>query len=125
MELVMEHLAVSPKMYKFDPQQERSMLSFLEDRDRATLVLPIGSPNDLILTPDNVTARGYRYTHLALNQLCRLMCTGLAQLLPDVAGVWRKLTDDSRDFSSSIALDIFNKLVRLRFERSLQSLQMV
>lgn len=118
-------IATSPKIYLFNETEDKALQEFLADVDRHTMILPINSPADLILDSECRTVRGYRYTTIALNQLCRALASGLAYLLPDVAGMYRKPNSDPRDYSLETSTEFLAKLIRLRFNRHLQTLQLV
>jgi len=118
-------LVADSKAYSFDETEESALDDFLADVNRNTLLLPVLAPTDVLLQEDGRTRAGYRYTDSALNQLCRVISSGLAAMLPEIAGAWRTAVADPRDYSVSLAREIFNKLVVLRFDRRARSLQLV
>jgi hypothetical protein len=120
------HLTVSPESFQFEAHEERDLSAMLVEMDRATKVIPVVGPSDLFLqAEEGRTTSGYGYSDTALLQLCGLVAPGLAQLLGDLSGQWHKAGDDRRFFSGSLAVEILNRCLRLRFDRKLVGLQLV
>lgn len=119
-------ITVRPEAFSFTSSQEPDLLEALSEADRNTVITPLNGPQDVLLNPDTgQTYDGYNYTDVSLPQICRLASPGLIQVLLDVSGQWRKPAEDRRHYSSVQAVDIFNRLVKLRFERKMTEVQFV
>ena len=111
-------LLADPPVVKFTQRQLDSFLTYAKRVDDATVVSAIQSAEDLLI--DDTGKRkvdGYRYTHLAMGQLCTATATGLMRLISDVAGVVRRPNSYDDVISVPTASRIFNACVKLRFLR--------
>jgi hypothetical protein len=118
-------LTISPDSYRFDNHELSELRKVLSDMDKHTLVTPVGSVSDLGMNEEGRVGNGYMYTDGALIQLCGVIAPGLAQLIMDLSGQWRKPATDPRMFSGALAIETLNRSVRLRFDRKLGGLQLV
>lgn len=120
------YLTQKSDVYQYVEREEKELIAELANIDRNTLVTPITSFNDVMINTDTGhTPNDYAYTDLALLQLCTLISPGLFQLILDLCGQWRKPGEDKSYFSSLHAIDIFNKLVKFRFDRKIANMQLV
>jgi hypothetical protein len=119
-------LTARPEAYQFESHEERELRNALADVDRSTVVTPVASLNDVLLNADTGrTFSDYAYSDVAMSQVCSLIGAGLVQLVLDISGQWRKPGEDMRFFSGAHAVDIFNRLARLRFERKMVGMQFI
>ena len=122
----MSQLIVIPESYLFEAHEEIELRRMLIEIDRHTIVTPVGSSNgDLTLNEEGHTSTGFTYSNIALAQLCALIAPGLAQLVLDLTGQWRKPGEDRRLYSMELAREVLNRCIRLRFDRRLAGLQLV
>jgi hypothetical protein len=118
-------LTVAPDSYQFAAHEATELRKTLAEIDRQTIVVPAASMADFMLTVEAKTSSGYKFSHVALTQLCALVGPGLVQLILDLSGQWRKPGEDRRLYSSDLAVEILNRILRLRFDRKLLGLQLV
>jgi hypothetical protein len=111
--------------YAFASNELGELRKVLAEVDSHTVVTPVGGTSDFCLNSEGKTANGYSYSGAALVQLCGMLAPGLAQFISDASGQWRKAGEDIRSFSGDLAIDTFNRTVRLRFDRRLSSYQLV
>jgi hypothetical protein len=119
------HITVDPNSYLFAGHELSDLKKVLLETDRHTLITPVANLTDLCLNEEGKTGNGYAYTIGALNQLCGIVAPGLAQLVADVCGQWRKQNQDARIYSGQLAVEVLNRVIRLRFDRKLSNLQLV
>jgi hypothetical protein len=120
------NLIARPEAYAFDANEVAALRTALIEANRNTLITPVGAPTDVMLNADTGhLLNDYRYSDVAMAQICSLVAPGLLQLVLDVCGQWRKAGEDKRYFSGPHAIDIFNRMVRLRFDRKLAGMQLV
>lgn len=113
------------KAYEFDADEEFLLRDHLADVEKNTIIYPVVSPIDCILGDDFKTKRGYTYSSLAFRQACKMLCSGLMTTLPELAGMHRTSEDSPDNYSSSLAVDIFNRVIKLRFSAQLQAAQLI
>jgi hypothetical protein len=119
-------LATQTEAYQFANHEEADLKKMLVEVDRATRIVPVGGPSDFFLdAEEGKTARKFTYSDAALIQLCGLIAPGLAQLIQELSGMHRTPGEDRKFYSGQLAVDTFNRAVRLRFDRKLAGLQMV
>lgn len=119
-------LTISPLSYRFNSSEEPELRETLIDIEKATNISPIISPNDVCINHETgLTFQGYRYTDVAFNQICAAIAPGLFQVINDITGQWRMPEDELRYFSGELAIELFNKLVRFRFNKQLPLMQFV
>lgn len=122
----MTTLTVTPDSYDFAANDLRDLKDTLSELDRVTIVTPASSINDICLNAETGrTGTGFAYSATALVQMCGLLAPGLAQLVNDLCGQWRKPGENMRFFSDALAVELFNRIARLRFDRKLIGLQLV
>lgn len=120
------NLTVSPDSYQFATHEFTSLCDTLSSVDRVTMITPIASINDVALNPDTgKTTQGYTYSDVALLQLSALLAPGLAYVINDLSGQWRKPGEDKRFNSGELAVEIFNRTLKLRLDRKVIGLQLV
>src|SRR6266567_2580453 len=119
-------LTIPVQSYQFKNIEEKSLRDMLNDIDKITTVIPILSPADFFIKPDTCkTANGYSYSDNAFVQLCSMLSTGLSQALYDVSGHYRKVGEDRRAYSMDLAIDTFNRILKLKFDSKLAGLQII
>lgn len=118
-------LTTTPSSYIFNTNELSDLRKILSDGDRYTIITPVGSPSDLCLNEEGKTSNGYTYTAASLVQLCSLISPGLALLVTDLCGQWRKPGEDTRNFSSSFSIEILNRLIKLRCNHKLLNTQLI
>ena len=120
-------ITVSSPAYQFKSADETDLKQLLRENDSHTLVQPIMSAtNDLCLHPETgKTNNGYAYSDSAFMQICTLVATGLSQIVLELSGQWRVSGTDKRQYSAELAIDVFNKALKLRFDKNLVGFQLV
>src|SRR5690349_21563759 len=119
-------LTARPPAYEFAAHEESDLKETLYEIDRNTAVSPVGAIQDILINPDTgQTASGYRYSDVAIAQLAALLAPGLQQLVLDVYGQWRRPGEDKRFYSPTQAIEIFNRIAKLRFEKKLAGMQLI
>lgn len=111
-------LMAAPTVKDFGPGQLNAFMRYAESIDEGTIMTAIQSADDLLL--DDTGKRkfdGYRYTHLALSQVCSITAYGLMRLLLDLTGEVRRVDMYDEVISVPTAARIFNACVKLRFMR--------
>ncbi len=120
-------LYVDPPLVSFAAADKRQFLDALTAQDKHTVMAPLDTVEQLLLTPDCRTQRGgLRFSGIAFRQLCRTACPGLSNVVTDVAGLRRRKDDSDRGrFSLADAVVLLNTVVRRRFRTDLEGLQTV
>lgn len=118
-------LTTNPESYAFAADELPELNDMLAVTDRSTVISPVTAAADLCFTETGTLPGGYLYTGASFMQLCGLVSPGLSQLVQELSGQWRKVNDDIRLYSKELAIDVFNKIVRLRFDRVLSGMQLV
>lgn len=110
-------LYVQPAYTEFAAHQARDLTAALAASTKATLVAEVGSIAELKLGDDGLLRNGYRFTTNGLKQICTLICPGLYSLLVDVAGLRRDVDSPRDEYSLSVAVALYNRLLGLRSDR--------
>lgn len=112
--------------YTFNSKEFKELTLILADLDKNTVIIPVISPADLLINSDSgKTSSGYNFTNIAFKQICGLVIPGLYNLIEDLSGQWRKPGQDKSIYSVDYAIEIFNKLVKMRYNQRLLGLQLV
>lgn len=120
-------LYTDPPLVTYPAEKNQAFVAELAAQDKHTVMSPLDSPEQLLLTPDCRTQRGgFRLSGIAFRQLCRTACPGLSNVVADVAGLRRRRDDsDKGRFSLTDAVHVLNTVVRRRFRTELEGLQTV
>jgi hypothetical protein len=111
-------LAVDPTSFVFGNKHEGGLRHQLAIVEKGTIVSPVAGRELLHLRPDGITqVGGWRYSIGALNQMCQILGPGLAHLIFDLSGKYRKPTQPRNEFALSAAVDVFNRTLGLRYAR--------
>lgn len=113
--MITNNLFATPATRHFGHQAEADLSRELTKLERATSVRHVGSVRELCLDGDGSLPGGYRYTEPAFRQVCALACKGLYSMVLDLSGVYRSGESLREDYSFSGAIDLFNAVVRRRF----------
>lgn len=113
--MITHNIFVIPEPRYFDSTAEAELARELTKLERTTSVKHVGSPNELCLDQDGRLPNGFRYTEAAFKQVCSLACKGLYQLVVDLSGIYRTSGSLRDDYSFTGAIDLFNAVVRRRF----------
>ncbi len=112
--------------YRFTTMEESDLRDTVAEIDRHTVITSCMSVHDLLISSETgKTTNGYTYSSHALSQICGQVASGLANLIPDIGGRWRRIGEDKRAYSRDLATEIFNRVVKLRFERNLLGTQVI
>lgn len=111
-------LAVEPKIFEFSSNEESRLRKTLEEIDSHTLHINLSSPSDIRMDDDGkLKAGGFRFTTLAMSQICQKLCPGLTKLAFTVSGLIADPDDEKDQKSVPLAVKIINDLTALRFDR--------
>jgi len=81
--------------------------------------MEIREPSHVLLNPEGLVQKRYRFTTTGLSQLCSALAPGLAQCVGDICGLKKDgAGDDVHDVSKAIA--ILNTVISLRFQSRLR-----
>ena len=102
----------------FSSSQENACRDFLYEQNTNTELVPIVEPEQLLMAPDaSLIETGYRFNPIGFEALTRTVCSGLAALFNDLAGVGRySLPDDVRSTDVGTAVGIYNAAMQTRFD---------
>lgn len=114
--MAIPQLYVRPEHRQFSRDREPALEAALRELVECTLVRDVDRARDLELGLDGVLLGGYRFTSLALKQVCALACPGLYQAITDLAGCGRGPDAERSDYSFQEAVRIFNRVMAVRFE---------
>jgi hypothetical protein len=119
-------ISVSPDRQRFERNELVKVQAYLHEQKRKTLSTEVTSLSELQLNKQgevNPHSRGvsYRYTTPALLKVCQMAASSLFQVVDDVAGQTRKPNELSSAYSRPAAIEIFNAVMKLRFEPRFQS----
>lgn len=107
-------LVVPPIVSSYTAGELRRLEDDLALVDDFSSFEPISDPRDVMLSKDGSTLAGkYVLTSVALSQICRTLCPGLIKVINDLAGLY---TGPVRSENPGLALEIYNSMVRNRFE---------
>lgn len=110
-------LAVEPDCLHFENNEERALELALEHADEHTVHMDLLSPSDIRLDETGkLRSGGFRFTTLALAQICQKLCPGLSKLAFTVSGMVRGPEDPPEIFSVPMASRIINELATIRFD---------
>jgi hypothetical protein len=118
-------LSVRPDSYLFESHEYSGLTQALIENERATLVTPVSCLNDLLLTEQGTTVNGFRYSDVALAQAGTYLAPGLTQSIYDISGQFRNPKVDKKFYSGELAVDVFNRLIKLRYDKQLCGLQLI
>lgn len=105
---------VKPERKTFDANNIEELEAYLDDSDRGMLMVPINETSDIVLAADGTLARdGFNLTLLAAHQLCHCLAPGLWDFVAEVSGISPRM--HSAIFSRTVAIDVLNKMSKLRF----------
>lgn len=117
---------IHPPAYRYAAGELADLQADLSEMTRNTRLHQIQSVRDVLINPDTgATFNGWRYTDTALNRMCNTVCKGLNYIIPDLAGVDRTPDQSRQQFSPTIAIELFNRVVRFRFDHRLMGNQLV
>ena len=105
-------LTAVAEIQKFKGSQEAELFKTLERADRTTEIIPIGCQEDVLMNSNGTFGNGLRATRWALYQLSKHLCPGLYNCLDELVTL-------EPDKGIVAAVDIFNRIVRLRFRDTL------
>ncbi len=119
-------ITTRPDAFQFEAHEVNDLRDALIEANRTTLITPIGSIQDVMLNPDTgQTCSGFTYSDVAFLQISSLLSSGLASIVLDLSGQYRKPGEDKHFFSGAYAVELFNRVLRLRFDRRLAGMQLV
>lgn len=112
-------LADPPVSRIFTALEQAELREAVEVIDKNTTILPVDVPRQLEIDDEGFLPEGYRFTTVAFRQLCQALVVGLNNLLGDVSGRRRRPGSEESEYSAVTAIAIYNRLLRLRFNRIL------
>lgn len=112
-------LAVRTSVAHFSSTELDVLVRYLDVQERATIIHTLDDQRQILLNHEGATVAGnYRLSETAFTQICLLLSSGLSNLLRDLLGQRRRLEEHGKNqFSVDDVVDIFNRLVRRRFDR--------
>jgi hypothetical protein len=111
-------IAMDPTSHVFGNKHEALLRQQLAAVEKGTILGPVAGREILQLKPDGTTlAGGWHYTTMALNQVCQTLSPGLAHLVFDLSGKYRRPQQPRVEFSLEAAVDVFNRALKLRYAR--------
>jgi hypothetical protein len=110
-------IVVDPPAHVFDAKNASQLRQRLIEAEKGTMMGPIGTAAAMQIQRDGTTPTGYRYTSVAMQQLCQSLGSGLSYLITDLAGVNRRPDQPKEEFSLALATDVLNQIIKLRFGR--------
>jgi hypothetical protein len=114
----MKELSISPVTTRYGMHQEDQLVKQLEDLDRHSSMIEVAAPQDVLLDPKGRVSYGslkFRYTHLALSQLCNHLGGNIFGFIRELSGAHRTIDEERSDYSFDEALNLLNKIINLRF----------
>ncbi len=109
-------IADPPVFQAFAADKFSDLVKELQRMNDRTLLAPITSPEDVMLTDDARTQNDkYRLSTLALRQLCQSVSSGLTALVADISGLRRVRVRTDAVTSIPAAARLYNICVKLRF----------
>jgi hypothetical protein len=108
-------LFVTPESSYFGPADEAGLAKALTALERSSSVKHVNGSRDLCLDKEGTLPGGYRYTEAAFKQVCAIAARGLYQIVLDLSGIYRRGAASRDDYSFDVAVDLFNTVVRRRF----------
>lgn len=110
-------VAIDPEVAVFSSTQEKLMSKRVQDIHDHTVTYQIEDPTDLRLDETGCTKRGgYRFTVLALSQLCHYLCPGLSKTIFGLSTYQKKQDYDRKHYSVPLSTKLLNDLIDLRFD---------
>lgn len=110
-------MLISPQLQYFTASEYDELVEYLQSLDSDTLREPIHAADDVHVCDEWTTGDGYRFTQLALKQLCAATSSGLYTTVQDIAG-WRPTADETLRTSYTAAAQILNMCTTLRMSGS-------
>lgn len=119
-------LFVQPRQAEFKAGQAKAFREYLRAVDASTLVIPAISSHELQLEYTGRTRKDqYRYSELAFHQIAKILAPGLSRTVLSLAGSYRGPDEPREHFNFHTAVDVFNKVVELRYPTTMAQRRLV
>lgn len=108
-------IAAPPRLTEYLAKDAGKLSQDLSLVDDYSVFEPVSDPREIMLGPDCKTVMGKSVlSTVALSQICRTICPGLIKVVLDLSGI--SCTGSERPAQTGLALDVYNSLVRNRFD---------
>ncbi len=120
----MTTLGVQPVVSNYGPDEEELLRRRLDELRDGMEVREVRQLEELLLRPDGTLRcpgrNGYRFTLSALKQVCALLAPGLFSVIDSLSGQVMVPTDLPTAYSLADATQLYNFVLRRRYESRLQ-----